>query len=304
MKKDFISIKDLSYEDINHIFELTRELKKGPQAFKNSLADKSIILVFEKPSSRTRVSFEVGIWQLGAKCIYLGQQNARLGVRESIKDMAHTLSRYVDAIVLRTFSHKLLEDLAHYASIPVVNALTDLLHPCQALSDVYTLTEKFSNLDNKTIAFVGDGNNVCHSLIIICSKLGINLNIATPKKFAPKPQIIKEAKESAKNDAGINLFNDAVSAVKGADVIYTDVWTSMGKESEAKKRIKAFKAFQINKDLIDDSGKDVLIMHCLPAHRGEEITDEVIDGQNSIVFDQAENRLHVQKAILLELLKN
>jgi ornithine carbamoyltransferase len=304
MKKDFISMKDLSIDEINELFELTRKIKKNPLDFKSTLSNKSVVLIFEKPSNRTRVSFEVGIWQLGGQSIYLGQGEINLGVREAIKDVAKTLSRYCAAIVLRTFSHKILQEMAEFATIPVINGLTDLSHPCQALSDIYTLTEKFSSLDNKTIAYIGDGNNVCNSLIYICAKMGINLNIATPKRFEPENNVVAETKNlSIISKANIQLFYSPQEAVKNVDVIYTDVWASMGKEREAAKRKKIFKNFQINSQLLAGASRNCLIMHCLPAHRGQEITDEVLDSKNSIVFDQAENRLHVQKAILIKLLK-
>lgn len=305
MKKDLISIKDLSLTDIDNIFELTQRIKRQPANFNSTLCGKSIVLIFEKPSNRTRVSFEVGIWQLGAQSLNLGPTDIKLGVREALKDVARTLSRYVDAIILRTFSQKTLETFASYASIPVINGLTDLLHPCQALSDIFTLGEKWPDLGGKSIAFVGDGNNVCHSLLYICSKSAINLNIATPKKFQPQEKIVKQAKEFAKvSGSQIKLFDNAESAVRGVDVIYTDVYTSMGQEKEAQRRKKVFKHFQLNSELIAKAKTNPLIMHCLPAHRGEEITDEVIDGKNSIVFDQAENRLHVQKALMYKLLKD
>lgn len=304
MKRDFISIKDLSVKEIEGIFTLAGAIKKNPQEFREVLKGKTLALVFEKPSTRTYVSFQVGMFQLGGNAIYLGPQQAKLGVRESIKDAARTLSRYVDGIVLRTFEHKNVVDMAKYAAIPVINGLTDLLHPCQALADILTIKEIKHNLKGVNLAFVGDGNNVLHSLLYGCSKLGINLFMATPKKFAPNAQIVKEARKFAKESgAQIFLFHESEKAVENADLIYTDVWVSMGKEKEAEDRKKIFKKFQVNSKLVKRAKKDVLIMHCLPAHRGEEITDEVIDSKKSLVFEQAENRLHVQKAILIKLLK-
>lgn len=303
MKKDFLSMKELNLEEINQIFELAQKVKKSPQEFKHSLEGKSIVLIFEKPSNRTRVSFEAGIWQLGGQSIYLSPSDISLGSREAIKDVARSLSRYVNAIILRTFSHAILEEMAAYASISVINGLTDLLHPCQALSDIFTLKEKFGELKGKTLSFIGDGNNVCHSLLYCCSKVGMNMNIATPKKYEADKCIIEEARGIAKQSGGeIHIFDYPQSAVKGADVIYTDVWASMGKEKETKKRNKIFANFQVNRKLLQYAPSNCLIMHCLPAHRGLEITDEVIDSKQSIVFDQAENRLHVQKAILINLL--
>lgn len=303
MKQDLISIKDLKVEEIEHIFNLTAELKSKVKDFSQSLAGKSLALIFEKPSLRTRVSFEVGMHQLGGKGIYLAPDDIKFGTREAMKDFGAVLSRYLDVLVVRTFSHQKLEDLAKHASIPVINGLTDLLHPCQALADLYSIKEKKGKLAGLKIAFIGDGNNVAHSLLYGCAKLGINLDIATPAKYRPKAEVVKEAQEIAKaRGAKLSLADDPASAVKGADVVYTDVWASMGQESEHKKRLKSFNGFQLNGKLISKAKLDCLVMHCLPAHRGEEITDEVIDGPNSIVFDQAENRMHVQKAILLLLL--
>jgi ornithine carbamoyltransferase len=295
MKKDLISIKDLSPDEIKGIFELTDKLKKNPNKFNKALAGKTLALIFQKPSNRTRVSFEVGMYQLGGYSIYLGPDEINLGVRESIKDVARTLSRYVNGIVLRTFEHKNILEMAKAAAVPVINGLSDFSHPCQALADVYTIKEKLKNIKGKTLAYVGDGNNVCHSLLYASAKTGLNMNVATPKGYEPHESVLKEA--------NAQLLNDPYKAVKNADVIYTDVWASMGQEQEANERKKVFKDFQINKNLMKLAKKNVLIMHCLPAHRGVEITDEVMDSKNSIVFDQAENRMHVQKAILIKLLK-
>lgn len=303
IKKDFLTTKDLAVDEINQIFALAEKVKKNPSEYKTVLAGKSIVLIFEKPSNRTRVSFEAGIWQLGGKSIYLSPSDINIGVREAIKDVAHSLSRYVQAIILRTFSHNILMEMAEQASIPVINGLTDLLHPCQALSDIFTLKEKFGGLKGKTLAFIGDGNNVCHSLLHDCSKMGMNINVATPRNFEPDNRIVEEAKVFASvSGAKVQLFNQPQPAVKNCDVIYTDVWASMGKEKEAQQRNRIFRDFQVNKKLLDGAPVNCLIMHCLPAHRGQEITDEVIDSKQSIVFDQAENRLHVQKAILIKLL--
>ena len=305
MKKDFISIKDLTLKEIQEIFALTDKLKKHKARFSKALAGKTLALIFQKPSNRTRVSFEVGMYQLGGYSIYLGPDEINLGVRESIKDVSKTLSRYADAIVLRTFSHKNILEMAQAATIPVINGLSDLMHPCQALADIYTIKEKFKKLKGIKLAYVGDGNNVCHSLLYGASKVGLDLSIATPKGYEPQDSIVREAKAFAKKSkAKINLSNHAKDAVYKADIIYTDVWASMGQEKEMRKRKKIFKNFQVNKRLLSKAKKDCLIMHCLPAHRGGEITDEVIDSKNSIVFEQAENRLHVQKAILIKLLKN
>ena len=304
MNKDFISIKDLTNSEIQDIFALADELKKDKAEFNRVLSGKTLALIFQKPSNRTRVSFEVGMYQLGGNSIYLAPDEISLGVRESIKDVAKTISRYVDGIVLRTFQHKNALEMARYSTVPVINGLSDLSHPCQALADVYTIREKLDNIKGITLAYIGDGNNVCNSLLYACAKCGLNMNVASPKGYEPDKAILREAKEIARpTNSSINLFNDPAQAVRRADVIYTDVWISMGQEKEAKVRKKIFKEFQVNKDLVKLAKKDALIMHCLPAHRGDEITDEVIDSKGSIVFDQAENRMHVQKAILIMLLK-
>lgn len=303
-KNDLISIKNLSIAEIVDIFSLTDQLKKDKAKFRKCLQDKSLALIFQKPSNRTRVSFEVGMYQLGGHSVYLGPDEINLGVRESIKDVAKTLSRYVDGIIVRTFDHKNILDFAHYCDKPVINGLSDFSHPCQALADIYTVREKLKTIKGVTLAYIGDGNNVCNSLLFACSKLSMNMNIATPKGYEPDIAVLKDAKAIADSCGGkINLFNTPQEAVKEAEVIYTDVWTSMGQEKEAEARKKIFKEFQVNAYLVKLARKRALIMHCLPAHRGEEITDEVIDSSNSVVFDQAENRLHVQKAILIKLLR-
>ncbi len=304
MQKDLISVKDLSIQDIREIFDLTDELKKDKAKFSSVLKGKTLALIFQKPSNRTRVSFEVGMFQLGGYAIYLRPDEINLGVRESIKDVAKTLSRYIDGIVLRTFEHKNVVDLAEYSDKPVINGLSDFSHPCQALADIYTIKEKLKNIKGATLAYVGDGNNVCNSLLFACSKTGMNMAVATPKGFGPDVKVLKDAiKLAAAVGSSIKISNTPEEAVKAADVIYTDVWTSMGQEKETQKRKAIFKRFQVNKKLISLAKKNCLIMHCLPAHRGEEITDEVIDSRNSVVFDQAENRMHVQKAILIKLIK-
>ncbi len=303
MKKDLISIKDLKLEELEHIFSLTSELKAKVKDFSQSLSGESLGLMFLKPSLRTRVSFEVGMSQLGGHTLYLAPEDIKFGTREAIKDFGSVLSRYLDVLVVRTFSHQQLEELASYSTIPVINGLTDLLHPCQVLADLYSIKEKRDSLSGVNLAYIGDGNNVAHSLLYGCAKVGVNLTIVTPKKYKPKQSIFAEAQEAAKaTGAKITLSDNPAEAAGGADVIYTDVWTSMGHEQEIKKRAKDFQGFQVNQKLLSLAKSDCLVMHCLPAHRGEEITDEVIDGPHSIVFDQAENRMHVQKAILLLLL--
>lgn len=303
MKKDLVSIKDLSIAEIENIFALAERLKKAPAKFNKTLMAKTLALIFEKPSNRTYVSFSVGMYQLGGNAIYLGPEQVKLKVRESIKDVARTLSRYVDGIVLRTFEHENILELAKFADVPVINGLSDFSHPCQALADIYTIREKLKNIKGATLAYIGDGNNVCNSLLYASAKMGVNMNVAAPKGYAPAQIVLKESKKIAESQkAKINLFAKPQDAVKNADVIYTDVWASMGQEKEAQIRKKIFKEFQINSKLVNLAKKTAIIMHCLPAHRGEEITDEAIESKNSAVFDQAENRLHVQKAILIRLL--
>ncbi len=304
MKKDLISIKDLSIDEINNILELAQVLKSDPSAYYEKLNGQSLGLIFQKPSNRTRVSFDVGMYQLGGHTVYLGSDDIKLGVREATKDIAHTLSRYLDIIVARTFFHKEVLDLADNATIPVINGLSDLLHPCQGLADLFTIKEKFSKLDGLTLAFIGDGNNVLHSLLYATSKTGINIRIASPKGYEPDKNILAQAKEIAK-DVGstVEVVDGKDEAATGADILYTDVWVSMGQESDRKKRLEDFHDFRLDAELLAKARPESVVMHCLPAHRGEEVTGEVIDGPHSIVFDQAENRLHIQKAILLRLLK-
>jgi len=296
VNKDLLTINDLSASEISDIIKLAAELKEKRQIFGEPLKGKTVGLIFEKPSNRTRVSFEVGITELGGHAIYLGSYEIDLGKRESPKDVAKVLSRYLHGIIARTFSHKTVVELAKYSSIPVINGLTDYQHPCQALSDLFTIKEK-KGLDSITVAYVGDGNNVLNSLLYICHKTSIKIHVACPKGYEPNKDILKDT-------AGyVSMFNSPAEAVKGADVIYTDVWTSMGQEKEYKKRLKVFKKYQVNSELVKLANKNAIVMHCLPAHRGQEITDEVMDSPASMVLDQAENRLHVQKAILIKLLK-
>lgn len=304
MKKDLISIELLSTSEIKEIFSLSEQIKNNPRKFNQVLQGKSLALIFEKPSNRTYVSFSVGMYQLGGNAIYLGPEQIKLGVRETIPDVAKTLSRYVDGIVLRTFGHENVLEMARYASVPVINGLSNFSHPCQALADTFTILEKLGSFKNVTMAYIGDGNNVCNSLLLISEKLGINFNIATPKGYEPDKLLFdKTATASGRMGVKIRLSNNPQVAVKDADVIYTDVWASMGQEKEAAKRKRDFKKFQVTAKLVSLAKKSCLVMHCLPAHRGEEISDAAIDGKHSVIFDQAENRLYVQKAILVKLLK-
>ena len=303
MKKNLLTISGLSRDDITDIFKKASQIKKDPFSGRNTLKDKVIGLIFQKPSNRTRVSFEVGTLQLGGHSVYLGPDDIKFGERESINDIARVLSRYLELIVLRTFKHSDILEFAKYAEIPVINGLSELVHPCQALADVFTMKEKLADIKGKTLCFVGDGNNVLHSLLSCCSKVGMNVRVATPKGYGPNNEILKNAKLTAKKmGAIIEVGNDPKEAAKDADVIYTDVWVSMGQESEKDIKIKTFKGFQVNSKLVGLAKKEVLVMHCLPAHREEEITDDVIESKLSIVFDQAENRLHTQKAIIMKLM--
>lgn len=303
MKKDLITLEDLSSNEIFSILKIAQKLKKAPFAKKGIFKDKVLALLFQKPSNRTRVSFEVAMVHLGGYGLYLSPREIDMGVREQVKDVACVISRYVNGIVARVFSHQDIVNLARYSDVPVINGLSDLAHPCQALSDVFTIMEKKKKFKKVVLAYVGDGNNVLNSLIGACSKVGINLKIATPGGYRPNQDVFDEASEQAKkNKTILEIFDDPRKAVENSDFVYTDVWISMGQEAEREKRLEVFKPFQVNHELLKYAKPDAMIMHCLPAHRGEEITD-VIDGKNSIIYDQAENRLHVQKAILLTMLK-
>lgn len=296
MKRDFISIFDLNKKEIYKIFELAKDLKKAQKNGEKHklLKGKTLVMVFEKPSLRTRVTFETGMTQLGGHAIYLAPTDAKIGMRETIADAGRNLSRWVDLIMARVFAHKTVEDLAKSSTIPVINGLCDLEHPCQILCDLLTVLEKKETLDKVTIAYIGDGNNVCNSMIAASGLLGFTLNIAVPKGYEPNEQYLTKTKNA-------HLSYDPKQAVTNADIVYTDVWASMGQESEVQERKKIFAPYQVNKQLLSSANKDYMVMHCLPAHRGEEITDEVIESTHSIVFDQAENRLHIQKAIMVWL---
>jgi ornithine carbamoyltransferase len=296
--KDLISLNLLSADEVNLILEETEKIKKGPRN-SDILKGKTLAMIFEKSSTRTRVSFEVGMYQLGGLGMYFSSRDLQIGRGETIHDTAKVLSRYVDGIMARTFSYQTILDLAKYSTVPVINGLTDHDHPCQVLADLFTINEKKGNLKGLTLTYLGDGNNMLHSLIQGCVKVGMNITYASPSGYKPLESVVKEANEIAeKTGSVITATDDPVEAVKNTDVIYTDVWISMGQEEEKAKRLADLKRYQLNAELLSKAKKDVLVMHCLPAHRGEEITDEVIDGPNSIVFDEAENRLHTQKAIM------
>ncbi len=303
MKDDYLSVDDLEPDELADLLDLAAKVKSDPGAHAESLRGRSVALIFEKPSTRTRVSFEVGVAQLGGHAVVLSTNDLQLGRGETIEDTGRVLSRYVDAIVLRTFEQERLEVLAAAATVPVVNSLSDFEHPCQALADLLTVRERLGGLEGRVLAYLGDGNNVAHSLLLAGAKVGMTVRVATPPGFEPIPQVVQRASEIASATGGaIETTDDAAAASTGADVLYTDVWASMGQEAESDERSLIFPLYQVNQALVDVAAADVLVLHCLPAHRGQEITAEVIDGPRSAVWDQAENRLHTQKALLLRLL--
>ncbi|WP_456439105.1 ornithine carbamoyltransferase [Caldithrix abyssi] len=304
MKKDFISIADYSREELEEIFELTKELKtKTKRGEEHHLCKgKTMAMIFAKPSARTRISFETGMYQLGGYALYLSPNDIGIGKREAVKDIARVVSRYNDIIMARLFDHAHILEMAEYASVPVINGLTDYNHPCQIMADIFTVLEKRGHLKDLKVTYIGDGNNVANSWVNLASKLPMQLVICSPSGFEPDDETLSRAREAGVSQ--IEIVHDPIEAVKDADVVYTDVWASMGQEAEAEKRRKVFMPYQVNARLMSHARKDALVMHCLPAHRGEEITDDVIDGPQSIVFDEAENRMHVQKAIIAKLLCN
>jgi ornithine carbamoyltransferase len=300
---DLISTRDLGPQGVEAVLHLAELMKARPSVFQRALAGKQMVMFFEKPSLRTRLTFEAGMTSLGGTAMFVDQTKSRLDARESLSDIAHNLERWVDVIVLRTFAHETISDMARYASVPVINALSDLEHPCQALADYFTLRERFGDLKKICLAYVGDGNNMAHSLLLTCSCLGSSIRVATPKDYAPNAHIVADALQIAKQTgAHIELLTDPDVAVAGADAVYTDAWASMGQEKEGEQRAQIFPPYQVNRDLMAEAAPHAVFMHCLPAHRGQEVTDEVMDSENSAIFDQAENRLHVQKAILYLLL--
>jgi ornithine carbamoyltransferase len=302
MKKDLLSFAEMEPADFEDIWLRAARLKKMLKEGKEhaSLKGKTLGMIFDKSSTRTRISFEVGMYQLGGIALFLNSRDTQIGRGETIADSARMMSRYLNGIMIRTFAQKSVEELASYASIPVINGLTDLLHPCQILADLFTIIEKKGSYDGVKVAYIGDGNNVANSWIEAAAKLPFNLALACPEGYDPDGTIMRE---SAKESKGrVTLYRDPFDAARDADVLYTDVWTSMGQEAESQERKKIFKNFQINQALLGTAKKDVVVMHCLPAHRGEEITADVIDGPQSVVIDEAENRLHVQKAVLEILL--
>ncbi len=303
--KDLISISDLTVREVAKIFSTTEKLKKRPLDFSDALAGHSVALIFEKPSLRTRVTFDLGATQMGASCVFLDHQNVRLGERESVKDMALNLERWVDAIVVRTYSHETVIEFASHSSVPVINGLSEFSHPCQGLTDYFTLSEKVGkNLRGFQIAYVGDGNNTCHSLIFGAAKTGARLRVGAPRGYGPNAEVLKRARREARaTGATIDVVDDPYEAVAGAQAVYTDVWASMGFEAETERRRETFSPFRVTRKLMSVARKGAFFMHCLPAHRGDEVDASVIDGKHSLVYDQAENRLHTQKAILLLLIQ-
>jgi len=303
MARNFLSIDDVSQEELVELVDLSGKVKAAPSDYSGRLAGLSVAMIFEKPSTRTRVSFEVGIAELGAHPLALTSTDLQLGRGETIEDTGRVLSRYVDAIVLRTFGQERLESLARTATVPIVNALSDFEHPCQCLADLLTVNEHKGRLEGLTLAYIGDGNNVAHSLLLGGAKVGMQVRVATPPGFEPIPQVVHRAQEiGARTGGGAAVSHDPEEACAGADVLYTDVWASMGQEEEAAERTLVFQSYRIDQGIVERAAPDVIVLHCLPAHRGQEITDEVIDGPHSVVWDQAENRLHTQKALLLWLL--
>jgi ornithine carbamoyltransferase len=302
-RSDLLSVADLSPDEMREVLSLARHMKAKPREFSLALSGKQVVLFFEKPSLRTRLTFESGVTSMGGTSFFVDQTDSRLGAREPVADMAHNLERWVNAVVLRTFSHQTVVDMAEYASIPVINALSDYEHPCQALADCMTLLERFGDLRDVKLAYVGDGNNVAHSLMLAAATLGSAIAVATPPGYEPNPTVMTLAQDIAdETGATITLTHDAVAAVRGSSAVYTDVWASMGQEDETAERKRIFAAYQVNEKLFKHAKSNAVFMHCLPAHRGDEVTASVIDSPRSVVFEQAENRLHVQKAILLWLL--
>jgi ornithine carbamoyltransferase len=303
MKKDFISIHDISLYEFHEILDMAVKMKANAHHYHKALNKKVLAMIFQKPSLRTRMTFEVGMLELGGHAIYLSPSDGQVGARESFYDVGKNLERWVHGIMIRTFAHQNILDLAAAVKIPVINALSDLLHPCQAMADFLTLKEKLGDLSKLKLAYVGDGNNVCHSLMFAAAKAGCSMAVATPGGYEPNPQIVSQAREDGK-DTGftLTLTGDPRQAVAGADAVYTDTWTSMGQEAEKEARLRIFSPYQVNRRLMAQARKDAFFMHCLPAHRGDEVTDEVIDSPGSLVFDQAENRLHIQKVIMVLLM--
>ncbi len=301
--RDFITVRDYSAAEVRKLIEDAVEIKAHPEKYAESLKGKALAMIFEKPSLRTRVTFNVGIHQLGGFAIYLSPAEINLGKRESVADVARNLERMVQGVMARTFSHRVVEELAQHAHIPVINGLTDYNHPCQAMADYLTLLEFKKDFSGKKLAYIGDGNNVCVSLIHTAARLGVHVAVATPQGYEPNPEVVQWARtHGQETGCKVDVTHDPVEAVTDADAIYTDVWTSMGQEAEASVRLNIFRPYQVNEALFAQARPDAIFLHCLPAHRGEEVTDGVMESRRSVVFQQAENRLHAQKAIMLHLM--
>ena len=301
--RDLVTGAELSAAQLREMLRLSGEVKAHPERFRGALSRRFLALLFEKPSLRTRVSFEIGMQSLGGGSVFLDYSAARLGERENVRDVAKNLERWVDVIAARTYAQSTVDELATNASIPVINGLSDRYHPCQILADFFTLEERLGSLRGFKLTFVGDGNNVCHSLLMAAGRLGVHMRVATPEGYRPDPAIVTEARQAARENKGkIEVLTDPVEAVEGAQAVYTDAWASMGQEHEAGERAKIFAAYQVNKELMAHAAPDAFFMHCLPAHRGQEVTEEILDSPRSLVYDQAENRMHAQKALLLTLL--
>jgi len=301
---DFLTIRDFTTDELRHLLALAREVKADPARFSDALKGKTLAMIFEKPSLRTRVSFDVGIHQLGGFSVYLSPAEINLGKRESIYDVAKNLERMVQGIMIRTFAHDIVERMAEWAGIPVINGLTDFSHPCQAMADFLTILEHKGRLEGLKVAYLGDSNNVSNSLMFAAARFGAHISIGSPEGYQPKADVAAWTRtEGARTGSTLLITSDPVEAVAGADVVYTDTWASMGQEAEAHARKLVFRPYQVNTELFAKAKPDALFMHCLPAHRGEEVTDQIIDSPNSVVFDEAENRLHAQKAIMLEMMR-
>ncbi len=303
LKRDFLGVQDYDAQTLLRLVETALHMKNNKDKYRDSLKDVRLGMIFQKSSTRTRVSFEIGIQELGGTALFLSPRDTQLGRGEPISDTAQVLSRYLDILMIRTFAHSEIEELARYASIPVINGLTDLLHPCQAMADMLTILETKGQLAGEKLAYIGDGNNMAHSLGLLCTRLGISFSIASPKGYMMDRDIVKQIQaNAAATGVSFEEYHDPKQAVSGADWVYTDVWTSMGQEEESQKRLKAFQGYEVNEELCQGAKADFHFLHCLPAHRGEEVSAAIIDGPHSLVFDQAENRLHAQKAIMHYLL--
>jgi ornithine carbamoyltransferase len=304
MKKDFIALTDFSSNELTAMLDLADRIKRSPQEFDSALKGKTLGMIFNKKSTRTRISFQVGIFQLGGMGLFLGPEDMQLARGETISDTGKVLSRFLDGIMIRTFSHNDVLDLAQYASVPVINGLTDFNHPCQALADMMTIREKLGKLEGLKLAYVGDSNNVAVSLLFACVKFGLHISLVSPKGYTiTKEALDMSREEAASKNLNVVLTENVQEGVAGADVVYTDVWTSMGQEKEQQQRLKDLSGYTVNEQMMNSAGPKAVFMHCLPAHRGEEVSASVIDGPASIVFDQAENRLHLQKAIMVSLMQ-